>query len=760
MPFKLKDILPVGGLFQKGSKTKNSAPKSTDSKKRASYMIKRTPKADVRYQIADISAAKTMATNPDRPDRSKLLAIYRYILTDAHLSSQISVSQMKVLSEPCFLYNAKGQINKETSKVLEQPWFTSLITYILETELYGYSLVECIADQATQSAEVILIPREHVSPDRHQVLIEGTLDGPVLPYTDVASKINLMEFQHTESLGLLLKAAPNVIFKFYARSDWSRASEKFGMPILKMTVNTNDESELDEAERKAANFGAEGYIVLQDGDDAEIIERKGQKTHEIYLENINYCDEQISKLINGQTGSSDQKAFVGAAEVQERVLNDYTTARMRAVKFAVNYQVIPFLIEKGFRFLNGMVFDYEQFRKAPATPVKEPDTPAQKKKLTRKVKLARTGDIASRIATEIFNHHRLSRETNTELFSETCDRLKSAVEEGFGGSIPKTAFGSPNQELLKNLTYNVGVFSSFKNHDMSKTLVMAMKDEDGNLKSFYQFRKDTAAIVGDYKIQHLQAEWNAALSNARSAANWQKAVENKDIYPNLKYTPSRSAHPRDSHRALWGTVRPVNDPFWDIYMPPSAWGCECGVTSTDEDATKLPDSLPEVSPLFANNPGKTGKVFNNEHPYYKLEGEEFTRVANEAKAALFSYTRKEITTWGMNEYLKETPAGRRNIFKVPYQDTTISAVVSKRSFKEILAHHTDSPEYWDRINALYNIDEIVKSARFLHDEAPLHANPSVKRFLTYRSAIEEKIMELKFRETTDGVYLYYIKLLK
>jgi hypothetical protein len=326
--------------------------------------------------------------------------------------------------------------------------------------------------------------------------------------------------------------------------------------------------------------------------------------------------------------------------------------------------------------------------------------------------------------------------------------------------MPKTAFGSPNKELLKNLTYNVGVFSAFKNHDMSKALVKAMKDEEGNEKSFYQFRKDTAAIVGDYKIQHLQAEWNAAQSNARAAANWQKAIETKDLYPNLEYTPSRSAHPRDSHRALWGTIRPINDPFWDIYMPPSAWGCECGVRATDKDATNLPDSLPEVSPVFANNPGKTGKVFNNEHPYYKLEGEEFTRVANEAKAALFSYTRKEITTWGMNEYLKETPAGRRNIFKVPYQDTTISAVVSKRSFKEILSHHTDSAEYWDRINALYNIDEIAKNARFLHDEAPLHANPSVKRFLTYRSTIEEKVMELKFRETTDGVYLYYMKVLK
>jgi hypothetical protein len=438
---------------------------------------------------------------------------------------------------------------------------------------------------------------------------------------------------------------------------------------------------------------------------------------------------------------------------------------MRTVKYAINFQVIPYLVDQGFGFLKGLEFDYEQFRNiSNPAPKQGSENPAQKKKLTRersgKVKFARTGDFADLIASEIFNHHRLSKETNNELFAETYGSLKTALEEGMGKPLHKTSFGSPNQELLKNLTYNVGVFSAFKNHDMSRSLVAALKDDAGNLKPFYQFRKDTAAIVGDYKVQYLQNEHNAALSNARAATTWLKAVENKDLYPNLQYTPSRSAHPRDSHRALWGTIRPINDPFWDIYMPPWEWGCECGVRSTDRDATGLPAEMPEVSPVFANNPGKTGIVFNNEHPYYKLPGEEYKRVANEAKAALFTYTQKEITHWGMNEYFMETANGHRKIFNMPYHDTTIKAVVNKRSFKEVFAHHMDSTEYWDRINALYNLDVILKSARFLHDETPLHANPNVKRFLTYRSTIEDKAVELKLRETTDGVYLYYMRLLK
>jgi hypothetical protein len=759
MPFKLKDISKIGGLFNRGGNRRDIALKQPDSKKRASYAIKQQAKPFVRYNIEDINSAKTMATNPDRPDRTRLLSIYRYIMTDAHLSSQISVAIMKVLSEPCSLYGKAG-INKEASKLLQQPWFNSLITHILEPEFWGYSLVELIPDPSSMSAEITLIPREHVSPERHQVLIEGTLDGPVLPYQDVAEKINLLEFIHTDPLGLLLKAAPNVIFKFYARSDWSRASEKFGMPMLHLKIDTNDENELDEAERKAASFGSDGYIVTQAGDEATIIERKGEKMHDIYLQNINYCDDQLSKLINGQTAASDQKSFVGAAEVQERILNDYTVARLRAVKYAINFKVIPYLISQGFGFLNGLEFDYEQFRKQPKTEdPQEPTPPAQKKKLNNSLELARTDDITSLIATEIFKKHGLSRETDRELFADTYSQLKKAVEEGYGKPAFKTGFGTPNQEMLKNLSYNVGVFAAFKNHALSKDLVMALKDEEGNQKSYYQFKKDAAGIIGDYNQLYLQNEHNAAVSNARAASNWQKAVETKDLYPNLEYLPSRSANPRDSHRALWGTIRPMDDPFWNDHLPPSDWGCECGFRPTDKNATALPEVMPTVKPEFANNPGKTGKVFNDEHPYFKESGPEFKRVAEEAKRALFSYTLDDIRSWS-SSILKQTPEGKRKIVNLKDDTGSLKAVINRKSFEEIFHHHKESSEYWDRINALYHIEEIVKSARYLHDETPVHSKGNVKRFLLYRATIQERILDLKFRETTDGIYFYYMRVIK
>jgi hypothetical protein len=162
---------------------------------------------------------------------------------------------------------------------------------------------------------------------------------------------------------LLLECAYNVLWKYYSRSDWSRASEKFGMPILSIKAGTTNESELDDLETRAANFGTDGYVIVQAEDEVTIIERTGQNIHLIYKDNITLCDEQISKLINGGTASSDTKAFTGSAEVQERTLEDISSMRMQLVADEMNDKVLPFLEKKGFA-VNGLRFDYPALKRA------------------------------------------------------------------------------------------------------------------------------------------------------------------------------------------------------------------------------------------------------------------------------------------------------------------------------------------------------------------------------------------------------------
>lgn len=351
-----KDFKIFGITLIKGTTSKVPA---TGDKRRARQAIKPVPKREVSWQIEDIKTALTLAKNLEKPDRNRLFQIYDYIMKDLHLKSQIRVAKNEVLSEPWQIYLDKG-VDEATSQALLKRWFNHIIEYILEAEFFGFSLVECdkIDTANFTIGEVVSIPRDYVSIEKQLILIDGSINGSVLPYGEIMQQIDLLEFGKRDDYGILLECAYNVIWKYYSRSDWSRGSEKFGMPILSIEADTNNDAELDALEAKAASFGTDGYIVTQKGDAAKLIERTGQRIHDIWLDNIKLCNDEVSKGINGQTGSSDEKAFVGSAQVQERILQGFTAARLQNIVDEINEKVFPYLKAKGFQIPDDAKFDY------------------------------------------------------------------------------------------------------------------------------------------------------------------------------------------------------------------------------------------------------------------------------------------------------------------------------------------------------------------------------------------------------------------
>lgn len=331
-----------------------------EGKKRASYAIKQQPKREVSFEISDIKGAKDAAQKVDQPIRTKLCRIYEYILEDGHLSSQIEkIALQNVLSEPFALFR-DGKESEEETKLIQKQWMEKVITAIFESELWGFRLIELYVEK--DNVEFVQIANEQVCPEQSIIWLDVPWSKPWIAYEDNLQELSLLFFGDKKDLGILRKAAYNVLWKYYARSDWSRASEKFGMPILHIKANTNQDAELDRLEARAASFGTDGYMVTQAGDDATIIERAGQDIHKIYLENINYCDEQLSKLINGQTATSDTKAYTGSAEVQERQLDKITLSRLRKICYNMNDYVIPYLVAKGY-LKEGVTFDYPALQK-------------------------------------------------------------------------------------------------------------------------------------------------------------------------------------------------------------------------------------------------------------------------------------------------------------------------------------------------------------------------------------------------------------
>ena len=199
------------------------------------------------------------------------------------------------------------------------------------------------------------------------------------------------------------------------------------------------------------------------------------------------------------------------------------------------------------------------------------------------------------------------------LFDEICNKIDEATRKGFDES----GAVDPDDDFRAAILRNNEVFAAFKVHRMQNDMARLLLDSNGNLKPFEQWRKEVMPIASHQVGHWLRTEYDTAVLRAHQAADWQQFEREKDVLPNLRWMPSTSVNPGKDHMVFWGTVRPIDDPFWSQHRPGDRWNCKCDLSSTDDPVTEIPDFTTNDNPHpgLDNNPGKDGKLFSDTHPY-------------------------------------------------------------------------------------------------------------------------------------------------
>jgi hypothetical protein len=222
--------------------------------------------------------------------------------------------------------------------------------------------------------------------------------------------------------------------------------------------------------------------------------------------------------------------------------------------------------------------------------------------------------IRNKVLKRIYEKFDVKREIEPSLFSQTFDTINHAVDLSFG----EVQFGEPNYEFVQALKRNNAVFAAFKTHRQQNDLAQLLVDDKGTPRSYSDFRKAANPIIGTYNAVWLKTEYNTAVKVARTAAIFADAERDRDLYPNLKWLPSRAVEPRSSHKAYYNMVRAFDDPFWSTCYPGNEWGCQCDVQKTDtaitDSAEKSPKKEEGVKGLD-KNPYHTESIFSASHPY-------------------------------------------------------------------------------------------------------------------------------------------------
>lgn len=349
------------------------------------------------------------------------------------------------------------------------------------------------------------------------------------------------------------------------------------------------------------------------------------------------------------------------------------------------------------------------------------------------------------------------------LYEAVRDIFNQATDEAFVSS-------DHDKDFQQQLRHSNEVFSAFKVHRAQNDMAARLLDSNGTLKPFNQWLKDVLPIASHQCGAWFKTEYDTAVLRAHQAADWQQFRRERDVLPNLKWMPSTSLHPGEDHRKYWGTIRPIDDKFWNEHRPGDRWNCKCSLSSTDEAVTPVPadDVHSEPQPGLKGNPGTTGETFSDDHPYFPKSCDScpfYNPSLKDKLKSLFTNRVKDcyhcpyvdgcIYGTEKNEVKEIKKEARKQL-----QGTTITTQnfgreigISRRSIDE----WTNQPHihYAEKNRMLLNIDEVLDSAKYVGRKSDNSTKPGSKWIHLFETKIQGEKSWIIIKEFQDGTTILY-----
>lgn len=290
------------------------------------------------------------ADNIDYYRRTRLLDLYEDICIDTHLSS-VMARRRDAVNAAQISFQRNGNPDEAVNEQLRSPWFDSLVGDIVEAKFYGFSLFQFYRDEHGWIT-YDLIPRKHVDPVRRTLMRrQGEISGPSWDEYP-----NMLFVGKQRDLGILLKAAPWVIYKRNDVADWAQFAEIFGMPIEDYTYDTGDEEARRRVIQDAQQAGAlKKYIHARDVE-LQIIE-SGNKTgsSDLYDNLCERCNKELSKLFLGNTLTTEAQATGSEAlgNVHKKEEDQILKADQKFVLNVLNYDMADIFAAMGINTKGG-----------------------------------------------------------------------------------------------------------------------------------------------------------------------------------------------------------------------------------------------------------------------------------------------------------------------------------------------------------------------------------------------------------------------
>jgi SPP1 gp7 family putative phage head morphogenesis protein len=641
-----------------------------------------------RKEVKDYTCAVISATDPDNPRLGDWMRFREVMKLDGHLMSCVENRILPVQCAPFKLTDSDGnEAPPEVKSLLDRPWRLDVANLICMHTFQGPVLIEMIeTDENGELKKVSEIPQSNFIPQKG-IILKEEYDEAGVSYREGAYKNYYFQAGEDWSLGLFSQLATIVLAKKLGLGAWLSYIDKYGVPPIFAITDRMDTGRRDELFDMLENFRMNHFAVLQGNEKIETPNGYNVDAYNTFKSLMtDVADREIEKRIQGSSGLTNEKSFVGAAEVQERILGYRLKVDKLTFQYYFNTEVIPRLVKLSSVYaplvkyntyaydesetlsLKEILeavkslslhyeFDVRELVKITGLPItklkaaagqappepdgnQKPDAIFKKKSFDPRsiIGLYPVSNTESwnktidEIARRLHEGKLKPEQLNRDLLSNTYSALDRAASTGNGKGYYEYLYGqSEASPLTQAMRENLYWFSGAKTYQELAEMNGLLIDEHGKRRNYEEFRTEVRKKHEQYNQNYLDAEYATANRSAAAVRDWAQFQKNKSAYPNLKYCTMEDDDVRPEHQILNGIIKPVDDPFWDRYYPPNGFRCRCFVEATDETEDETPPPDMPLDYRFTHNPGADGKAFTNVHPYFSMPGEALAQVKSETE---------------------------------------------------------------------------------------------------------------------------------
>lgn len=298
-------------------------------------------------------------------DRARLIDLYEACLQqDAHIRAVIETLESQILGDRYMLarVNEKGKYIKDVAETqkIQGSQFDKIIKGIVESKLYGYTLLEIMPDvdpKTGRLAEVNSIERRNVLADQRIVLKRQGIWEPHWDLRHAAYERNYI-LVSSGDLGLFSATTPLILAKKFTVANYVNFSHTYGQPIIHGKTVSESNADRKRLANEIANAAQNKVVVTGIEDEVDIKTFTMSNSEKIYTGLIDFVNKEVSNLVLGsESMAGGMQSYVGSTKAHQDIFRDRIEVYRRYIENVMNEEVVPRLVAMGY-IPSGLEFRY------------------------------------------------------------------------------------------------------------------------------------------------------------------------------------------------------------------------------------------------------------------------------------------------------------------------------------------------------------------------------------------------------------------